>query len=145
MESPRTTPRLPRISNCQPTKGALDGLVNYGLCLCLRNGDGLPRNSAEAAKFFKFAADQADAFSQAKYGLRLKNGDGVERDMAEGARYVEMAADEGFSQGENEYGLCLKLGEEVPRDLVLGAKYFKMVADQGDPEGQLTMGYVSMW
>ena len=47
-------------------------------------GEGVPKDSAEAVKWYRKAADQGNAGAQNNLGLMYANGDGVPKDSADG-------------------------------------------------------------
>jgi TPR repeat protein len=52
-------------------------------------------------------ADEGDAESQVRYGLRLKTGDGVGVNNGLAAHYFKLATDQKYPGGEMNYGLLL--------------------------------------
>jgi TPR repeat protein len=54
----------------------------------LTKGIGVSQDSAEAARYFKLAADHGDSSDKVNYGERPLTGDGVPQDSAEAASYL---------------------------------------------------------
>lgn len=58
-------------------------------------GDGIPVDKKEAAKYFKMAADKGYSGAMFFYAEMLERGDGIPSDMKESHKYYQMAADNG--------------------------------------------------
>src|SRR5258705_6414285 len=58
-------------------------------------GQGAPQNYAEAAKWFRKAADRGDARAQANLAVMFANGEGMPQNIPEAIRWYRMAADQG--------------------------------------------------
>ena len=52
------------------------------------NGRGVPKDDAEAVRWFRLAAEQGDAAAQYNLGLMYANGEGVPKDDAEAVRWT---------------------------------------------------------
>ena len=59
------------------------------------NGKGVPQDYAEAAKWYRKAAEQGYADAQNNLGMMYVNGQGVPQDYAEAAKWTRKAADQG--------------------------------------------------
>jgi TPR repeat protein len=68
----------------------------------LKNGEGVPKNLVEAAKYFKLSADQGHAAGQNNYGFALKYGEGVPKNLVESAKYLKLSADQGNAAAKEE-------------------------------------------
>ena len=80
-------------------QGYAPAQFRYGLCL--KEGEGVPRDLSEAARYFKLSADQGHAPAQFQYGLCLKEGEGVPRDLSEAARYFMMVIEQGHTEAHS--------------------------------------------
>ena len=58
-------------------------------------------DDAEAAKWFRMAADQGYAASQYKLGVGYANGRGVPEDHAEAVKWYRKAAEQGYAKAQN--------------------------------------------
>ena len=68
------------------------------------NGEGVVEDDAEAARWYRLAADQGHAIAQSNLGVMYANGEGVVEDDAEAARWYRLAADQGLAGGQNNLG-----------------------------------------
>ena len=60
-------------------------------------GHGVPKDHAEAAQWFRKAADQRHVKAQHALGILYYRGHGVPKDRAEAARWYRLAADQGHA------------------------------------------------
>jgi TPR repeat protein len=58
--------------------------------------DGVARDYAEAAKWFRLAAEQGLGKAQYNLGVMYLKGEGVAQDNAEAAKWLLLAAEQGF-------------------------------------------------
>jgi hypothetical protein len=79
-------------------RAADQGLASaqYDLGVMFANGDGVPKDSAEAVKWYRKAATQGIAPAQYSLGIMFANGDGVPIDEIEGLAWTNIAAASGF-------------------------------------------------
>ena len=60
-----------------------------------RRGQGVPKDEAEAVKWYRKAADQGDANAQSMLGIMYANGEGVPQDGAEAYKWFLLAGAQG--------------------------------------------------
>ena len=60
------------------------------------NGQGVPQNYAEAAKWARLAADQGSAIAQYYLGLAYGNGQGVSQDFVQSYMWFDVSAARGY-------------------------------------------------
>jgi len=65
-----------------------------------RYGLGVPQDYAEAARWYRLAAEQGFAMAQYNLGLMYNNGEGVAQDYAEAARWLRLAAEQASEGGQ---------------------------------------------
>ena len=70
-----------------------------------REGNGAPRDPAEAARWFRLAADLGDANAAFAYGVSLLKGQGVPLDRAAAQKQFQRAADKGHSEALYDLGV----------------------------------------
>jgi hypothetical protein len=80
---------------------AQDADAQYNLGELYKDGRGVPQDYAEAARWFRKAADQGNAEAQNNLGELSKDGRGVPQDYAEAARWFRKAADQGHADAQN--------------------------------------------
>ena len=85
----------------------------------LAQGQGVPKNGAEAAKWYRLAAEQGHVDAQNNLGLMYAQGQGVPKNGAEAAKWYRLAAEQGHADAQNNLGLMYANGEGLPDDYVL--------------------------
>ena len=112
----------------------------YNLALCYAVGRGTPKNSVEAARLYKIAAEMGDADAQFNYGLCLQQGDGIPCNPVGAFTWLKGAADAGCADAQGATGLALLTGHGVTEDKTLAVVYFRRAADQGDKIAMYNLG-----
>jgi hypothetical protein len=80
------------------------------------NGEGVPKDAAEAARLLRLAANQGDAKAQHHLGVMYHNGDGVAKDEVEAARLLRLAAEKGNANAQRIFDVLYRKGAGVPKD-----------------------------
>jgi TPR repeat protein len=95
-------------------KGEVDAQVALGFAYA--DGEGVGKDEAEAAKWFRLAAEQGSSFAQAYLGLMYSDGTGVPESDAEAVKWFRRSAEQGYAGGQYNLGRAYSNGEGVPRD-----------------------------
>lgn len=98
--------------------------------LSLRGG-AVPRNTTDAANWFRRAADNGDVAGEVEYAILLFNGDGVAKDETRAARYFRHAAERGNAIARNRLARLYAAGRGVPKNLVEAGAWHLAAAAQG--------------
>ena len=104
------------------------------------DGKGVPQDYAEAATWFRQAADQGDAGAQSALGHMYYDGEGVPQDYAEATMWFRQAADQDYAGAQSFLGLMYYDGKGVPQDYAEAATWCRRAADQGDAPAQNLLG-----
>lgn len=96
-----------------------------------RNGQGVPKDSAEAAMWYRKAAEQGVPKAQTDLGLMYANGEGVPRDYQEAVKWYHKAAEQGNAAAEHGLGIMYHNGFGVERDDGRANRYFHQAAEHG--------------
>jgi len=91
-------------------------------------GEGVPRDAAEALKWYRKAADQGYALAQNNLGVMYANGNGVPRDAAEAIKWYRKAADQGIAQAQFNLGLMYANGNGVPKDAAEAYPWYNLAS-----------------
>ena len=94
-------------------------------------GEGVPRDDAEAARWYLKAAEQGDADAQFNLGVMHANGEGVPKNDAEAVRRYRKAAKQGLAKAQSSLGAAYALGKGVPNDSVMAYMWFNLAGTQG--------------
>ena len=128
------------LASCEAKARAGDAVCQTQLGTMYRNGEGVPRNNAEALRWYRLAADQGLADAQNRLGVMLAAGHGTAPDHNEAARWYRKAADQGHASAQNNLGRCYERGEGVTGSPVLAAQWYQRSADQGHAPAQYNLG-----
>lgn len=125
-----------------PTVAKLTNNENQNLDQDYLNGrDALKRSDyAEAAKWYRKAAERGDADSQFALGLMYENGDGVPEDYAEAAKWYRKAAKQGDADAQHNLAEKYYWAEGVAGDESEAAKWYRLAAEQGHLHSQVVLG-----
>jgi TPR repeat protein/CHAT domain-containing protein len=99
-------------------------------------GLGVPKNLAEAVKWYRGAADLGSANARLSLAGLYFSGEGVPQDYGEAVKWFRKAADQGSAVAQEALGVRYFLGQGVARDAAEAAKWFRKAADQGNEEAR---------
>jgi TPR repeat protein len=102
------------------------------LAMAYGEGEGVAQDYAEAAKWFRKAAEQGDMFSQFATGSNFEHGKGVAKDLAEALRWYRKAADQGYARAQFNVGNSYYHGLGVTRNYAEAIKWYRTCAEEGD-------------
>ena len=91
----------------------------------------MPRDEAEAARWYRRAADQGMAEAEAVLGAMYLHGRGLARDDEAAVRWFRRAAEQGDAYGQAGLGYCYAHGRGVPPDRETAIAWFRRSARQG--------------
>jgi len=106
----------------------------------LIGGLGVPKDEAEAVKWFRKAAEQGNAKAQGDLGLCYAKAQGVATNYTEALDWFHKAADQGDAKGQDHLGMCYAQGFGVAKDYEEAMKWFRKAAEQGDAKAQDHLG-----
>ena len=105
-----------------------------------RTGDGVSKDSAEAVKWYRQAAEQGNVSAQSSLGYMYRTGDGVAKDSAEAVKWYRKAAEQGDASAQSSLGEMYGYGDGVTRDSTEAAKWYRKAAERGDARFQWFVG-----
>lgn len=118
----------------RPAADRGDALAQFNLGTCYLNGDGVPKDDVEAAKWFQRAADRGYAKAEAVLGGLYELGQGVTRDYVTAAQWYREAAEQGYAGAQWRLGFCYWNGQGLPQDYVEAYKWYSLAATQGQKD-----------
>ena len=95
------------------------------------DGEGVPEDDVEAARWHRLATEQRDAEAQHSLGWMYDNGLGVPEDDLKAVRWYRMAAEQGYAKSQFNLGIMYAAGEGVPEDDVQAYVWLSLAAAQG--------------
>ena len=94
-------------------------------------GNGVPKDTKAAVKWYRKAAEQGDAYGQNGLGLMYANGRGVPQDFKEAVKWYRKAAEQGLPAAQYNLGAMYYKGEGVARDYVTAYAWWNIAAANG--------------
>ena len=85
---------------------------------------------SEAARWYRFAADQGHRGAQTRMGEAYRYGDGVKQSFGEAMRWFRIAADEGFAPAQYQVALMYLGNAGFDRDLDQYRQWLVLAANQ---------------
>lgn len=98
--------------------------------------NGTPKDAAEAARWFRLAAEQGSPHAQVNLAGIYEEGRGVPRDDAEAVNWLVKAADQGHPRATYKLGERFHQGRGVPRSRVIAYMWLDRAAKAGSPAAQ---------
>jgi len=80
------------LKEMQPLAEQGDADAQFNLGVMYENGQGVPQDDGEAARWFRLAAEQGESAAQTKLGLLYEQGRGVLQDYVQAHMWVNLAA-----------------------------------------------------
>ncbi len=99
--------------------------------LLYESGEGVPRDYAEAVKWYLLAAEQGKADAQYYLGNMYRDGNGVPQDETEAVVWYTKAAEQGKSAAQNSLGELYAKGKGVKRNYITSYMWFNVAAVSG--------------
>lgn len=122
------------------TPGRHTPIAQYQLGVMYKRGRGVGQDVAEAARWYRKAAEQGLAHAQYDFGVLCAKGTGVGQDDAEAVRWFREAANQQHAAAQFDLGLHYLLGEGIGQDDTEAIRLFRKAADQGQAGAQLNLG-----
>ena len=104
--------------------------AQFLLGIMYANGEGVPKNNAEAVKWYRKAGEQGYAQAQRNLGDIYYEGFGVPQHYAEAVKWYRKAAEQGAEQGyaQSRLGAMYEKGRGVEQDYVQAHMWFNLSA-----------------
>ena len=111
--------------------------AQYNLGHAYDFGDEIPKDKAEAARWYRKAAEQGHAQAQYLLGLACEYGTGVPIDLSASTRWYRMAAEQGHALAQMAYGEACQKGLGIAQDKAEAVRQYRKAAEQGDTVAQM--------
>ncbi len=99
-------------------------------------GEGVVQDHAEAARWYRKAAEQNYADAQYNLGFCYKHGEGVAKDLVEAVKWYRKAAEQNYAKAQCNLGVCFYNGNGVAKDWVEAYRWLLLAARQGDEDAK---------
>ena len=112
-------------------------VAQYSLGLLYANGQGVPKDDAQARQWFEKAAVQGNADAQVNLGILYDYGRGVPQDFKMAVKWYRRAAEQGNDLAQRKLGLLYERGDGVQQVYVQAYMWYKLGAANGVKSGVL--------
>ncbi len=134
-EAPTPTPKEIAELRSKAEKGDADAQFSLGDSYSY--GRGVPKDNAEAVKWYHKAAEQEHAEAQLRLGISYYSGRGsVPKNEAEAVKWFRKAAEQGNGTAQLSLAISYFEGRGVPKDLVETYKWFLLIGAQAHERSQ---------
>ncbi len=103
------------------------------------DGDGIPANDKEAAKWLQRAAEAGEPVAQYRLGTLYERGRGVAPDAAKAARWYLAAAGQGSRKAMHNLAVAYAEGSGVKKDYAEASRWFLKAASLGLSDSQFNL------
>lgn len=93
-----------------------DAGAQFDLGRSYDNGEGVPQDHQEAARWYRLAAEQGHAPAQHRLASAYLRGAGVQHDYQEAEHWLRLAAEQGYTDSQSELGFLYAGGLYFPPD-----------------------------
>ena len=115
-----------------------DAAAQTGLAYLYEQGQGVPRDYAEAFRWYLKAAEKGDAIAQFNVGLLHFNGRGTKQDKTSGIIWIRKAAEQGPPRAQTLAAATYATSGDYAKALDL----YRKAAENGDDQAQETLGFI---
>lgn len=105
----------------------------------LAKGVAVDLDEAQAARWWRVAADKGNAEAQNKLGLCYASGKGLQQDMLEAVRWYRMAVGHGHAEAQYNLGMCYAHGTGVEGNRPHSMRLWRKAAEQGHPQSRIVV------
>lgn len=103
-------------------------------------GEGVSKDAAKAAEWWKKAAELGDDFAQRNTGLAYSRGQGVSKDPVQAVDWWRRAAEQGNTDSQFYLGQALASGDGAAKNLTQALEWYRKAADKGHVGAQYELG-----
>ena len=117
-----------------------DAGAQFRVGLMHSTGEGMIQDQAEAARWYRAAAEQGHALAQNNLAAAYATGEGVDQDQTEAVRRYRVAAERGYDLAQYNLGAMYFTGDGVAQDFAKAAHWYRLAAEQGNALAQNNLG-----
>ena len=117
-----------------------DATAQISVAHAYSEGQSVPQDYAQAALWYRKAAEQGEHKAEFDLGLLFSEGKGVTQDDGQAAGWYRKAAEQGDRYAQRKLGSLYEDGFGVAQDYNQAVSWYHKAADQDDPEAQYKLG-----
>ena len=119
-----------------------DARAQFNLGVMYSKGEGVPKDSAEAVKWYRLAAEQGEPIAEFALGVMYANGRGLPKNETEAVKWYRKAAERRLSLAQMELGDVYVAGKGVAPDFIEAHAWFNIAGASGHPLANLRLNIV---
>jgi TPR repeat protein len=112
-------------------------VAQYSLGLLYANGQGVPKDDAQARQWYEKSAAQGRADAQVNLGILYDYGRGVPQDFKKAVYWYRLSANQGNDLAQRQLGLLYERGDGVQKDYVEAYMRYSLGAANGATRGAM--------
>jgi TPR repeat protein len=142
-------PEQPPVDSLEPTItiGGLrqraesgDAVAQFDLGVKYHEGQEVPRDYAEAMRWFRMAADQGNPDAQFNLGVMYEKGRGVPPNYEDAMRWYQKAAAQEYAPAEYNLGVMFDKARGATLDFAEAMRWYQKAANQNYAPAQYNLG-----
>lgn len=130
------------LENLSKKARAGDTKAQLRMGLAFEFGQGVQKDSAEAMRWYRMAADRGDPVAQADLGYLYESGAAGPKDPGEAAKWYTRAAVTGLARAKFNLGVLYLKGEGVQKNNEEAEHWIGEAADAGCPDAVKALSYI---
>jgi uncharacterized protein len=115
----------------QPLADQGNTVAEYNVGLLYANGQGVPKDDAQARQWYEKAAVKGHADAQVDLGILFVYGRGVPQDYKMAVYWLRLSANQGNDLAQRKLGLMFERGDGVLQDYVRAYMWYSLGAAKG--------------
>lgn len=121
--------------------------LTRNLGLMYLEGDGVPKDDAEAVRWYQLGAQRGDAAAESYMGERYYLGKGAPKDYAQAFALFKSSAEQGYADGQHNLATCYHEGIGVAKNETEALEWSRKGAEQGNKNSLqfLAAAYYNGW
>jgi uncharacterized protein len=119
-----------------------DPIAQFQTGLAYETGKGTSQDYAEAARWYRKAADHGDPGAQNNLGGLYSRGLGVPQNDVLAAQWYLRAASEGYPAAENNIGYMFANGRGIDQNIQAAIFWYSKAAEQGYAPAENNLGFI---
>ena len=133
----RTPPRRLNVTAKRLARALRKGnTAQYFYGVCFAEGEGTPKNDAEAVKWYRKAAEQGLAQAQVELAICCQRGQGTAKNAQEGVKWLKKAAVQSDAEAQFRLGVCYYNGAGVGQNLSEALRWMRLAVQNGSGDAK---------
>ncbi len=108
-------------------------------------GRGVRKSYQEAAKWYREAAEEGNAYAQYSLGFLYENGQGLLRDYTQALKWYRQAAEQGDASAQYSLGFMYENGEGAPKELDEAVRWYRKAGAQNNTDADSRLAHMYVW